>query len=271
GPANGGAEIARVYFDNEAELNFIVTYYDALEYADHAAGYVLVLLQPGEAEGLRQAGLRVEVDEAATRTLQPPTVGRAAQAGTIAGYDCYRTVEQTYADLAQLAADYPDLATWVDIGDSWEKATPGGAPGYDLHALVVTNKQVAGPKPVFFLLAAVHAREYATAELAARYAERLVTQYGVDPDVTWLLDHFAVHVVPHANPDGRKVAEAGHFHRKNTHPVPPPAGACAEPPAYIMYNHYGVDLNRNSSFAWGGPGSQSDPCEQAYRGEAPAS
>ena len=79
---------------------------------------------------------RVEVDVAKTSELQW-AVNRmteralAEEEGGIPGYPCYRTVEETYADLAQLAVDYPQLATWTDIGDSWEKVTPGGLPGIE--------------------------------------------------------------------------------------------------------------------------------------------
>ena len=53
---------------------------------------------------------------------------------------------------------------------------------------------------------AIHAREYTTAELTTRFAEHLVNNYNVDADITWLLDHFELHLVPQANPDGRKIA-----------------------------------------------------------------
>ena len=159
----------------------------------------------------------------------------------IPGYPCYRTVEETYTELSQLAAAHPELASWIDIGDSWTKVATGGAAGYDLFALVLTNKAKPGPKFQFFLMAAIHARELAAAELAARFAERLVADYGVDPDVTWMLDYGEVHIVPQVNPDGRKQAEQLVSWRKNTDT----ANGCDAP-------YYGVDLNRNHSFHWGG-------------------
>jgi carboxypeptidase T len=72
---------------------------------------------------------------------------------------------------------------------------------------VLTNQAITGTKPIFFLMAAIHAREYTTAESAMRFAEQLVRGYGRDPDATWLLDYTEIHVVPQANPDGRKQAE----------------------------------------------------------------
>src|SRR5258707_1090835 len=96
------------------------------------------------------AGIRVEVDQARTALLNQPMLRLESQAGGIPGFPCYRTVEETYASLASLAMAYPNLATWLDVGDSWDKVTPGGAPGYDLNVLVLTNKARTGPKPTFF-------------------------------------------------------------------------------------------------------------------------
>ena len=257
--------LARVFFATPAELNVLVSRYDAVEYADHDAGFVLLLLSPAEFEALRAAGVRAEVDVARTALLRHPETAFPAQSSGIPNFDCYRTVEETYAAMNDLAAHYPHLATWTDFGDSWEKITPGGLAGYDLRVMVLTNKARPGPKPAFFLMAAIHAREYTPAEQAARFAEYLVTRYGADPDVTWLLDHFEVHIVPYANPDGRKLAEAGQLHRKNTHPA---NGVVC--PVNSWY-HIGIDLNRNSSFQWGGVGTDPYECSALYPGAGPAS
>ena len=258
--------VARVYFAGPAELSHLVNHYDATEYADHQAGFVELLLTPADYNALLAAGYRVEIDQAHTDLLNRPRLALPAQAAGVPGYPCYRTVEETYASMAHIAAAKPGLATWIDIGDTWEKLTPGGAPGYDLRVLILTNKSRPGPKPIFFLMAAIHAREYATAEQAARYAETLAAGYGLNPDITWLLDHFEVHILPHANPDGRKLAETGLYHRKNTNPT----NGAGCPGAYDWY-HSGIDLNRNSRFRWGGPGSVDDPCAQTYRGPQAAS
>ncbi len=175
----------------------------------------------------------------------------------IPGFECYRTVEETLATGAQLALDYPDLATWTDLGDSWEKQFPGhGGPGYDLMVLKLTQAAVAGPKPDLMLVGALHAREYATAELVTRFAEALVAGYGVDPDLTWILDHHEIHLVLQANPDGRKRAESGLSWRKN-----------ANDDFCSGTNDRGIDLNRNFDFQWGCcGGSSGDPCQITFRG-----
>jgi len=252
--------VARIYFTNQDELNRLAGTLDVWE-VDHAGGFLVALVAPDQYQTLRAEGYRIEIDLERTRELEDENQYLPGQVSGIPGFPCYRTVEETYADLAQVALDHPDLAEWIDIGDSWEKSIPGGPAGYDLHALVLTNAGTPGTKPVFYLMAAIHAREYATAELATRYAEYLVDNYGVDPDVTWLLDHYQVHITPHANPDGRKIAEGGVLRRKNTD----------DDDGCFIFSFAGVDLNRNSSFKWGGLGASTNPCEEIYRGPSAAS
>jgi carboxypeptidase T len=124
---------------------------------------------------------------------------------------------------------------------------------------------VPGPKPKLFIMASIHAREYAPAELATRFAETLLEGYGSDPDITWLLDYREIHLLLQANPDGRKQAEKGwigdYMWRKNTD-----ANYCTVDPM-----RRGADLNRNFPFHWGGGGSSGDECDETYRGAASAS
>ncbi len=129
-------------------------------------------------------------------------------------------------------------------------------------SLKLTNSAIPRPKPAFFLMGAVHAREYSTAETVMRFAEQMAHSYGTDPDATWLLDNYELHVMPQANPDGRKVAEKGCYQRKNKNRSN--GGYCADPPT--AGNQYGTDLNRNSSFISADEGANDDPCEQMYHG-----
>lgn len=256
--------LVRVYYDTRENLDRLATEIDLLEHADHDEGYVEALVEPADYERLRAEGLVVEVQEQPTSMLQ-----RMLGVGgfrSISGFTCYRTVEETEDTMATLETDHPDLVEVVDIGDSWDKATAGGPAGYDIQAIVITNEAIAGPKPPFFLMGAIHARELATAELAMRFAEQVVQGYGSDPDATWLLDNYELHVVPQANPDGRKIAEQGYTQRKNRDTD---LGSCSNPPT--SNSQYGIDLNRNSSFGWGGAGTSTSPCSLTYRGTGGAS
>jgi hypothetical protein len=263
--------VVRIYFADEAELNTLGSGLDVWEVhhsPDPADRYIVARLAPSQMAALQQAGYRLEIDPVRTAQLDLRPFAAGQQTG-IPGYACYRTVEETYASLAQLAVTHPSLATWRDIGDSWNKTHPEHGPGYDLHVLVLTNGAIPGPKPILFMVGAVHARELTTTETAARFAEQLIAGYGVDPDITWLLDYHEVQILPIANPDGRKEAEQLVYWRKNTNRN----DGCVNKSPFISY--YGVDLNRNHSFKWnqceGVNCSTSAACRDTFRGSAPAS
>ncbi|KIG19301.1 Carboxypeptidase T [Enhygromyxa salina] len=252
----GATMLVHVEYQTEEKLNWLVSEFDVLEHADRAKGYVAMLVEPESYERLLDEGFAVEIQHEPTEELASMVSGFRS----ISGYACYRTVEETATDMSTLASDYSDLVELIDIGDSWDKVTPGGSSGYDIAGMIVTNENIAGPKPRFFLMGSIHAREYATAELAIRFAEEMITNYGTDPDATWLLDNFELHVVPHANPDGRKIAEQGYTQRKNRNTS---SGYCSYPPT--SYSQHGVDLNRNHSFKFGGAGTSTRACNLTYR------
>lgn len=181
---------------------------------------------------------------------------------SIPNYACYPTVEETFSQAASLANQYPTLATWNDIGDSWEKLNTQN--GYDLMVLKVSNQAVTGNKPILFIHSAMHAREYTTAALTLEFATQMLNAYGTDADYTWIVDHHEVHFLFHMNPDGRKKAETGILWRKNTN-----QNYCG-----ATSNSRGADLNRNFTHKWNatnGSGSSGNQCASTYRGPAPAS
>jgi len=268
--------ILRIPFADESALRPLTGNLDVWQ-VDRKTGEVVALIYPEQERWLALLGYSWTVDEKQTATLRTPAgfdtlnpSRSAEQTSGIPGYACYRTVTETHTDLAALAADKPEIAQWIDIGDSYDKMTAGGPAGSDIHALVLTNQNSsATEKGKFVLVAAIHAREYTTAETATRFAERLAAGYGVDPELTWLLDYNEIHIIPQANPDGRGWAEQGYSWRKNTNSP----STCTSSPSNAPYS-YGTDLNRNSSFLWNTCGSgcsSADPCSVVYRGSAPAS
>jgi murein tripeptide amidase MpaA len=223
---------------------------------------------------LRRMGVRVELDTAATQRMQradsalrnAPSGRRLMTGNAIPQYACYRTVEETYLTMDSLAVQQPTLASVVDIGPTWTWQKTNGAQGHRMRVLRISNAatDAALPdKPNIVVLAAIHAREYTTAELTTRFAEWLVKDYNVDADATWLVDNFRFHFILQANPDGRKKAESGLSWRKNTDTD---NGTCSA-------NSYGVDLNRNFSWQFGQvpDGSSPDPCDATYRGPSAVS
>lgn len=254
--------VARVYYADRAQLLELTGRYDVWE-VNAAEGYALIGLTRAEYAALLGRGFRVSIDLVKTIEANRPRVALPGQINGIPGYACYRTVEETFATGQAIAVAHPDLAEWIDIGDSWEKVASGGVGGYDLMVLRLTNEAIPGPKPVFFSMSSVHAREYAPAELNTRFAEYLINNYGTDPDVTWLLDFNEVHLLLQANPDGRKQAEAGLLWRKNTN-----QNYCSP-----TSTSRGADLNRNWPFMWNSclGCSSGNQCDLTYRGPSAAS
>lgn len=209
-----------------------------------------------EYDQLIRDGFVVQIDADRTASFNATYVRSPEQITGIVGYSCYRTVEETYATAEALVAQKPQIAEWLDIGDSRLKQLGQG--GYDLRALHITNRSIPGPKPVLMIQGAIHAREYATAESVTRFAEQLINGYGTNPDITWMVDYHDINLVLVANPDGRKIAEASatRAQRKNRNPL-----YCSGSSTSV-----GVDLNRNYPFDYAGPGTSTNMCGDTYRG-----
>ena len=270
GPEDADVWIVKIYYDDQAELQALANWREPWE-VNEAEGYLLVDIRPVDYDILAAAGFTVTIQQEMTTEANRPLEPLPGQGtDTIPGFPCYRTVESTLNTGSMLASNHPELATWTDIGDSWEKvqansegaqlANPIGL-GYDIMVLKLTNNNTVGPKPKLVILGGLHAREFTTAELATRFAEHLVANYGVDADVTWLLDHHEIHLVLQVNPDGRKLAEGPSLHRKNTN----------DDNCSVLVNP-GIDLNRNFPYLWGyDSGSSNEGCTDTYRGTAAAS
>ena len=254
-------QVYRVYYQSPEDITNLKSF-DLFEFNDRVEKYVLVAATPSEITVIQSMGFTTALDEEQTANYRKLDLLKTQGLETLPPpYNCYRTVEELYSYAQALATIYPDLAEWIDAGDSWEKSV-GQPDGYDMMVLRLTNEAITGDKPKLFITASIHAREYAPAELAARFAGYLIENYNANADVHWLLDYHEIHIMLTANPDGRKEAEAGLSWRKNTN-----ENYCG-----VTSQNRGADLNRNFGFQWGCcGGSSGDPCNYEYRGPAAAS
>ena len=248
-----GPWVVRARYQSVEQLNLLVSRVAPWRVYPEDKIVILELANVAEFDQLISEGFWVQLDAERTAELQAVLDPKRS----IAGFSCYRTVEETYASAESLVAQRPGIAEWLDIGDSQLKQLGQG--GHDLRALRISNRSIAGPKPVLMIQGAIHAREYATAESVTRFAEQLVQGYGVNADITWMVDYHDIYLVLVANPDGRKLAEVAstQFTRKNRNP----AFVCASDDTQT-----GVDLNRNYPFDFGGPGSSTTICSTTFRG-----
>ena len=265
--------VMRVYFRDRAERDQLAQELSAEE-VPTTGGYLTVLRDRTLYYNLKARGLRVEIDENSSRNLSDPQIMHDTF------YGGYKSVEEIYAFLDQKVADFPDLVEKVDIGDSWCKLHPGACNlpspwnGYDLYVLHITNRNIPGPKPVFWADGDIHAREIATPEVVMRLIDYLLNNYNTNADAHWLVDHHDIWLMPEVNPDGHHIVEAGgngnspYYYRKNGDNVG--GNGCSWPPD--GFGDFGVDNNRNFPFHWGCCGGSSDfVCDQTYRGTAAGS
>lgn len=263
--------VVRLYVQDRDHLNAVAGRLDIWETHPEDL-YVVARVTPAQYEWLEGLGYRLEIEEDKT----------AAASALVALDPRFHYFDDSHPNsnglyvvdfLQDINAAYPDLTELYDIGDAWLADQPGEH-RRDIWVLRVTNEDPHyGPiedKPVFFLFTGIHAREVALPELAIRYIKYLTEGfngeggYGVDADVTWLVDHNAAHILLMQNPDGHRENEenTAYYRRKNMDWE----GGCSDP------GSWGVDLNRNHSFLWHCcGGSSGSPCDETYRGSSAAS
>jgi murein tripeptide amidase MpaA len=125
-----------------------------------------------------------------------------------------------YADLTEvlqgLARDHSHLVSIESIGRSHE--------GRDIWVLTVTNARTgpADEKPGFWIDGNIHSTEVAASAANLYFLHTLVTQYGIDADITRALDTRAFYVCPRINPDGAEWALSDNpkWVRSSTRPYP---------------------------------------------------
>lgn len=254
--------------DDKMARKIAISFHHAILETNYEDNYIIADLSIKEIKQLRSLGLKIidatewndrylQFKKSVELKIQQQAPG--ARMLGIPGFDCYPTVEETLEEGSQLAIDYPDLAEWIDIGDSWDKINKQA--GYDLMVLKITNKSISENKPKLFIHSSMHAREYTPAALTLDYAKQLLTEYSNNPDIQWIVDYHEIHILFHMNPDGRKIAETGSLQRKNTN-----ANHCSS-------GSIGVDLNRNFAYFWNttSNGSSGFDCDQTFRGISPES
>lgn len=264
-PGPGRVWRASLGIDDQSNLNHVLAGgYDVVGWVDDRGTPRLeVLVRSTELRRLRQIVRDVQIVEMSpgSRAPAPPQKSMAAGGppnfgqGAIGGYYSWAEVGQL---LDHYAVSYPAVVgPKVSIGTSVE--------GRPIWAVKVSdNPGTAEAEPRVLIDALHHAREPTSMQSAIYLLDVLATGYGVDPEITDLVDAREIWFVPVVNPDGYVFNETtspsgGGLWRKNRRVH---AGGCI-----------GVDLNRNYPFQWGVDdlGSSPAPCSESYRGAAPLS
>ncbi|XP_035919565.1 carboxypeptidase M-like isoform X3 [Anopheles stephensi] len=134
----------------------------------------------------------------------------------------YHNHDEMTRYLRATTARYPNLTALYSIGKS--------AQGRDLWVLVVSAspyEHMLG-KPDVKYIGNIHGNEAVGRELLLHLIQYLVSSYGSDPYIKWLLDNTRIHILPSLNPDGYAASKEG---------------TCDG--GQGRYNSRGFDLNRN--------------------------
>ena len=219
------------------------------------------LFEPDALEALRKSGIPFEIlvadigpllraDHEAREREGGGGQGGGGEGG-VAGADffaAFRTIDEINARLDLYAVTRPDLVAPFTIGTSLE--------GRPIRGIRIGKAPAGGPVVLFN--ATQHAREWGATTTAMYIADRLLSSYGTDPRVTALLDRASVDVIPVCNPDGYvHTWTTNRLWRKNRR--------------INGDGTFGVDLNRNWAFQWGGGGASAVPNDDTYRGPSPFS
>lgn len=147
--------------------------------------------------------------------------------------------------LINIADQYSTLAKVESIGSSHE--------GRDMKLIRIGKNNEARTKPIIWIEAGIHAREWVAPATAIYTIHKLLTEYGINPVVTQLMDEFDWLILPSANPDGYEYSHTMDRLWRKTRSRQ--SGRCT-----------GVDPNRNFDISFGGAGTSTNPCSDIYPG-----
>ena len=160
-------DLYRIYFSDWADLSRLSGELDVWE-VNHTEHYLVAPLLADQAAAIwRDASDRATTVARLARHSRRPRLRPTASPAMPA----IARSPKPMPPWTNWPRTYPDLAQVVDIGDTWDKMTPGGPDGYDLRVLVLTSNVYADTKPSMFLMGGIHARELTTSETALRFAE----------------------------------------------------------------------------------------------------
>lgn len=164
----------------------------------------------------------------------------------------YRNWQEHKDELHMMEELYPEIAKLHIIGESHQKE-----PIYALE--ISTALGINDGRPESVHMAAHHAREWPSNELAMDLAWYLLDNYEKNERVTAIIDAIRVWIIPMQNPDGFNHSQnAYRMWRKNRR--------------NNNNGTWGVDTNRNYSYLWGdNAGSSGTTSSETYRGTEPFS
>ncbi|MEZ4385979.1 MAG: M14 family zinc carboxypeptidase [Candidatus Krumholzibacteriia bacterium] len=240
--------LVRIHFDGQDGQAFLAAHPE-LDVASvkPGIGADIVVDRDQIMDTLRASGLRLEVVH---KDLVAHYAARIQNKDT--NFGGWHTYSENAAYLDSLRTEYPTLISqkW-SIGQTHEFR--------DIWCVRLSDNPDVDEtgEPEILLDTMHHAREIMSSEFGIMFADYLCRNYGSDPVVTWLMDNRELYIVSIVNPDGV-------VYNEQTNPAG--GGMWRKNRRYNSPGVYGVDPNRNYPFQWVGPGSDTDPSSETYRG-----
>lgn len=254
-PARSPKHLCEVTIGSPAELERLFDV--ASDPDDHArAGdRARIYADSAEVARLTEQGFKVTIVQ---RDLSTFYARRAAAESTVAlgagSMGGFRTLAEIVTELDRLSSTYPTIVSpKYSIGTTVQ--------GRPIYAIRISDDPASDDplEPVAWFDALHHAREPMSGEALLRFADHLCVSYPTDADVKRMVDTRNVVIVPCVNPDGYE------FNRQTD---PGGGGLWRKNRRNNGNSTFGVDLNRNYGWEWGGQwsGSSGVTNDETYRG-----
>lgn len=241
--------LVRIQIQSKADLQTVRSL--GLEQVFQGEDFVNVVVQPDQLGILDENKLTYTITHTDLISHYQGRLGaKRGLPGTMGGY---RTLAEIEGGMDSVAASNPVIVKpkW-SIGQSLN--------GEDIWVMKVSdNPLIDEDEPEIYYFAAIHAREVITPEVLMYFLRHLTTMYGIDPEVTYLVDNRELFFTLCVNPDG---------YYYNEFQYPDGGGMWRKNRRNNGDGTWGVDLNRNYGYQWGydNYGSSPDPSSTTYRG-----
>jgi hypothetical protein len=241
---------------DETQIYFIPNVFD-VETRSAIASTGALILEVGHDYILVEATdrERKDIERTLQIKIQAPTQEQAVTLAFPPADSAYHDYAEMVAEIQQAEADHGAIFDLFAMGMSYEGRTIWAGKISD-------NVGTDEAEPEVLFTHHQHAREHLTVEMALYTLKILTDEYGVDSQITNLVDNREIWMVFDMNPDGGEYDIATGTYRswrKNRQPNP------GSP-------YVGTDLNRNWDYRWGCCGGSSGTfSSETYRGAAPFS
>jgi len=185
--------------------------------------------------------LQTAIDEEAEDNSK--SQGFSTFSNTVGGK--YARLGEIHSWLDSMVAKHPKIASTFVMGKSYE--------GREIKGIVIGETSTKD-KPVMWIHAGIHAREWIAPATCVYLIHHLLTKYDSDADVRKLVDGATWYLTPSINPDGYEYSHK--YDRMWRKTRTPNKG----------YSCRGTDPNRNWDDHWATTGTSSYPCSDIYPG-----